>query len=146
MQIKLAHDKLFLALLGAYSSHADASRTEFINLGLTEAQPKILYILKRADGIIQKDLAKLCNIKPSTLTVMLSKMEKQNYIYKDSCYVSGKKRAYSIHLTEEGKEKAEQLENIIELLESKGFTGFTTEEKNNLLDMLGKVEENMRKI
>ncbi len=125
---KLAHDKLFLALLGAYSSHADASRTEFINLGLTEAQPKILYI------------------KPSTLTVMLSKMEKQNYIYKDSCYVSGKKRAYSIHLTEEGKEKAEQLENIVELLENKGFTGFTTEEKNKLLDMLGKVEENMRKI
>ncbi|MCI9079528.1 MAG: MarR family transcriptional regulator [Lachnospiraceae bacterium] len=141
----MSHDKLFLALMGAYSSHADASRIEFINLGLTEAQPKILYILKRADGIIQKDLAELCNIRPSTLTVMLSKMEKQNYIYKDPCYVSGKKRAYSIHLTEEGQEKAEQLENIVESLENKGFMGFTTKEKQNLLDMLGRIEKNMRK-
>lgn len=131
--------------MGAYSSHADASRTEFINLGLTEAQPKILYILKRTDGIIQKDLAELCNIRPSTLTVMLSKMEKQNYIYKDSCYVSGKKRAYSIHLTNEGKKKADKLEYIIESLEDKGFTGFTKEEKTTLLDMLGRIEENMRK-
>lgn len=87
MQIKLVHDKLFLALLRAYSSHAGASRTEFIKPGLTEVQPKILYILKWADCIIQKDLAELCNVKPSALTVMLSKMEKQSYIYKDTCYV-----------------------------------------------------------
>lgn len=131
--------------MGAYSSHADASRTEFINLGLTEAQPKILYILRRTDGIIQKDLAELCNIRPSTLTVMLSKMEKQNYIYKESCYVSGKKRAYSIHLTNKGKKKADKLEYIVESLEDKGFTGFTNEEKTILLDMLGRIEENMRK-
>lgn len=59
-------------------------------------------------------------------------------IWKKTCiqYTSDKRR----------QKKAEQLENIVELLENKGFTGFTAEEKNNLLYMLGKVEENMRKI
>ncbi len=141
----MLHDKLFLALLGASSAHADASRTEFARLGLTEAQPKILYILNRTSGIVQKELAELCNIRPSTLTVMLARMENQNYIYKEVCYVSGKKRAYKIHLTEKGKEKAEQLEYIIDKLEDKGFEGFTEEEKYILLNLLSRIEENMHK-
>lgn len=140
----MLHDKLFLALLGASSAHAEASRKEFAELELTEAQPKILYILKRTDGIIQKELAGVCNIRPSTLTVMLAKMEKQNYICKKQCYVSGKKRAYKIYLTKEGKEKADKLEYVVESLENKGFEGFTEEEKCTLLNMLGRVEENMR--
>lgn len=141
----MLHDKLFLALLGASSAHADASRAEFARLGLTEAQPKILYILNRTSGIVQKELAELCNIRPSTLTVMLARMENQDYIYKEMCYVSGKKRAYKIHLTEKGKEKAGQLEYVIEELENKGFEGFTEEEKHDILSLLGRIEENMHK-
>lgn len=140
----MLHNKLFLALLGASSAHADASRTAFAQLGLTEAQPKILYILKRTGGIVQKELAQVCNIRQSTLTVLLSKMESQDYIYKEICYVSGKKRAYKIYLTRKGKEKADELENVVETLENKGFKGFSEEEKKSLLIMLGRVEENMR--
>ena len=55
-----------------------------------------------------------------------------------------KKRAYKIHLTKEGKEKADQLEDVIESLENKGFEGFTQSERNIMLDMLGRIEENMR--
>ena len=49
-----------------------------------------------------------------------------------------------IHLTKEGKEKADQLEDVIESLENKGFEGFTQSERNIMLDMLGRIEENMR--
>ena len=140
----MVHDKLFLALLGASSAHADASRKAFTELNLTEAQPKILYILRRTNGIVQKELAGICNIRPSTLTVMLTKMEEQGYICKEQCYVSGKKRAYKIYLTKKGKEKADKLEYVIESLENKGFEGFSQNEKNTLLDMLGRIEENMR--
>lgn len=140
----MLYNKLFLALLGASSAHADASRTAFASLGLTEAQPKILYILNRADGIVQKELAELCNIRPSTLTVILSKMEDQNYIYKKTCYVSGRKRAYKVYLTAKGKETATQLEYTIEKLENKGFKGFTEEEKQAVLKLLGRIETNMQ--
>lgn len=137
--------KLFLSLIGASSAHAEASRQVFSAMGLTEGQPKILYVLYRKDGCIQKDLAEVCRIRQSTLTVLLEKMEKQNLIYRESCYVSGKKRAYKVFMTENGREKAEYLESQVEILEEKGFAGFSKDERNCLLQLLTRVEENMRK-
>lgn len=140
----MKHEKLFLALLGASSAHAEASRKQFQELGLTDGQPKILYILKRQDGQVQKDLAAVCKIRPSTLTVLLSRLEKQNLIYKEGCYVSGKKRAFKIYLTEQGRNIAEKLEKTVEELEKKSFADFSKEEKQTLLRLLAKVENNMQ--
>lgn len=143
--IKMKHNKLFLALLAASSAHAEVSRRAFTELGLTEGQPKILYILKREPGPVQKELAALCGIRQSTLTVLLSKLEQQKYIYKEPDSVSGGKKAYRIHLTKEGNAMAEQLEQIVENLEEQGFTGFSIEEREQLLEMLDRVENNMKK-
>lgn len=139
----MVHEKLFLALLRASSAHAEASRVEFAKLEITEGQPKILFTLRRANGIVQKELAEVCRVRQSTLTVLLTKMEKQGYIYKESCYVSGRKRANKIYLTEKGWEKAEELEGVVEELEERGFAGFSEEEKQTLLELLTRVEENM---
>lgn len=140
----MGHEMLFLGLLGASSAHADASRREFAKLELTEGQPKILFTLRRANGIVQKELAEVCKVRQSTLTVLLTKLEKQGYIYKDSCYVSGKKHAYRICLTEAGWKKADELEKVVEDLEEQGFTGFSEEERRLLLELLTRVEQNMR--
>lgn len=140
----MVHQKLFLALLGASSAHAESSRKEFTALGLTEGQPKILYILLSHDGVVQKDLAEICGIRQSTLTVLLGKLEKQGYIYKEVCYVSGRKRAYEIYLTEQGREMAKKLNAVVEELESKSFVGFSEEERIRLLEMLARVEENLK--
>lgn len=102
----MVHDKLFLALLGASSAHADASRKAFAELNLTEAQPKILYILRRTDGIVQKELAGICNIRPSTLTVMLSKMENKITYVKNS--VMFQEKNVHIKYTLPKKEKKKQ--------------------------------------
>lgn len=85
----MACDKIFLALLAASSAHAEASRKAFTAMGLTEGQPKVLYILNRQDGYVQKDLAEFCGIRQSTLTVLLSKMEKQNFIKKNPVMYQG---------------------------------------------------------
>lgn len=140
----MAQEKLFLALLGASSAHADSSRKEFGRLGLTDGQPKILYILQRCDGVVQKDLASICGIRQSTLTVLLGNLEKQGFICKEACYVSGGKRAYKILLTDAGKEMATRLDVAVEELESKSFRGFSEEEKASLLELLSRVEENLR--
>jgi len=139
----MIHQKLFLALMGASSAHAESSRKKFAALGLTEGQPKILYILLTKDGVVQKDLAEICGIRQSTLTVLLSKLEEQGYIYKEICYVSGRKRAYEIYLTAQGREMAENLNEVVEDLESKSFAGFSEKEKVALLEMLARVEENL---
>lgn len=140
----MKEDKLFLALLGASSAHADASRQMFASLGLTEGQPKILYILNDGDGIVQKDLANMCGVKQSTLTVLLGKMESEGYIYKEICYVSGMKRAYKVLLTEKGKEKANQLEEAVNRLEQKSLKDFSEGEREMIFKLLRKIEKNMR--
>lgn len=131
-------------MLGTSSAHADASRRFFADLGLTEGQPKILYILRRNPGILQKDLAELCGIRPSTLTVLLRKMEVENFIYKESCSVSGGKKAYKICLTNEGQAMADRLEEVVEFLEKKGFSGFSEAERKTLLALLSRIDANMR--
>ena len=62
-------EKFFLALLETQKAHWELSRKGFQKLELTDGQPKILYILLRREGCVQKDLAEVCRIRPSTLTV-----------------------------------------------------------------------------
>jgi len=137
-------EKFFLRLLAVSSAHAEMSRSAFTKLGLTEGQPKILYILRRNDGIVQKDLADYCGIRQSTLTVLLSKMEALGFIRREACYISGGKRAFKILLTDEGHIIANKLEAVVEDLEAKCFKGFSEKERKLLLNMLAKVEENIK--
>lgn len=140
----MKYDKVFMALMGAFSAHGDASRQIFNDLGLTESQPKILYILKYNEGIVQKEFAQLCAIKPSTMAVQLSRMEKEDLIRKESCYISGGKKAYQIYLTQKGKHIADSLTDRIDRLEDISFQGFSEAEKLKLLSMLEQVEDNLK--
>jgi len=140
----MVHNKIFLALLGASSAHSDSSRKVFTALDLTEGQPKILYLLRLHDGIVQKELAEKCNIRQSTLTVLLTKMEAVGLVRKETCYVSGMKRAYRVYLTELGREKAEALEVELVKLEDKAFKGFSAEDRQKILRWLAQIEDNLR--
>ncbi len=140
----MKYDKIFMAILGASAAHGEASRQIFNDYGLTESQPKILYILDFNEGIIQKDFASLCAIKPSTMTVQLARLEKEGLIRKESCYISGGKKAYRIYLTKRGKEIADSLIERIDNIEAVSFNGFTSEERTQLLSMLERVEGNLK--
>lgn len=141
----MKYDMIFMALLGATAAHGEASRLVFNDLGLTEAQPKILYILNGFEGMVQKDFANLCAIKPSTMTVQLARMEQEGLVRREACYVSGGKKAYRVFLTEKGKAIAESLTDRIQSLEDRSFQGFSEEERVQLLSMLERVEENLKK-
>lgn len=138
------YQKLFLALLGSSSAHADASRRVFSDLGLSEGQPKILYILRQTGGLMQKILAKQCGIKESTLTVALSKMEASGLIRRERAVTEKGKASYRVFLTEKGSEMAIRLETEIERLEACGLRGFSKEEQSVLLAMLSRVTQNLK--
>lgn len=140
----MEREKIFWVLIKAQSAHAQASRKVFNRLQLTEGQPKILYLLRRNDGYVQKELAQICGIKQPTLTELLRRMEEKKYIRKEKVYVSGMKRAYKIYLTKEGREKADELEKEVELLEDRAYMGFSEEEKDLVLDFLLRIENNMK--
>ena len=139
-------DKLFIALLNAYSAHSKKSRNACQTLGLSSGQPKVLYVLKQNEGKLQKEIAELCAVEQSTMTVLVKSMETKNWIRREPVVVSGGKRAYSLYLTAEGNDLAQKIESVVENLEKAGFQGFSEAEKASLLVLLGRVEENLLRL
>ncbi len=138
------YDKLFLALMGASAAHAEASRAVFARLGLTAGQPKVLYILRRGDGLVQKRLAYLCGVTQPTLTGVLAGMEKKGLVRRERTAAEGCKTAVRVFLTEEGRRTADILEEEVEALEARGFAGFSPEKREEILQTLCKITENIR--
>ena len=138
------YDRLFLAILGTSSVHDDASRKRYMKYGLTDGYPKIFYLLSCEEGVIQKQLADSCGVKQATLTVILKKMEANNWIRRERGLSSTGKAVYRVFLTDQGRAISDSLEKEAEELETIAFSGFTSDEKNMLLSMLSRVSDNMR--
>lgn len=140
----MSDKKFFLTMMNAYGAHRDSSLSGFRALGLSDGQPKILYILYNSDGYVQNELAKRCNLKPSTMTVALERLEADGYIKKEQTHVSGGKSAKRVSLTEKGRRRAEEVTALTEELEEKCFKGFSDEEKQTLFTLLERVTENLK--
>ena len=137
------HKIFFLALLEASDAHWNMTRKGFQKLGLSDGLPKVLYILQAFEGCTQKTLAEYCKVKPPTMTVLLKRMENLNFIYKKKVIISAGKSAYEIYLTDEGKKKAKAVVELMEGTDKMCFAGFSDSEKEQLLNMLNKVTQNL---
>ena len=127
---KLTLNKLFfLSLLELSAAHAKKSREIFTTLGVSDAQPKILYILLAEDGWLQKDLAEFCKISPASMTILLNNMEKKDLVKRKKTQLSNGKRAFQIYLTEK--------------LEELTLSDFSQEEKDQLFSLMDKVCHNL---
>lgn len=137
-------DKIFLALLDTQAAHWAKSREKFAKLKLSDAQPKVLYILRAVEGCVQKDLAAVCQIKPSTMAVLLTKMEKEGLIVRKAKCQSNGKRANEIFFTEKGRQISDELDRIIDELEEISLKGLSDEEKKMLFTLLERVTLNLK--
>ncbi len=137
-------EKLFLALLTTSGAHWERIRKDFDHLGLTEGQPKILYILKRNEGIKQKELALMCGIRESTLTVLLRRMEGLGFVEKTATKASTGKAAKIVTLTAKGRLIAEEVDTCIDHWEEKSFQGFSKEERDQVFALLERVRMNLK--
>lgn len=134
---------LHVALIGASSLHKKRSRDAFQAIGLSDGQPKVLAHLLAEEGLLQRELASLCMVEPATMTVLLRKMATDGLIWKDSVRVQGK-RAYRIYLTDKGRSQGEKAMQMVANLENESFRGFSEEEKDQLVNLLLRVFENLR--
>ncbi len=134
---------LHVALINTYSAHRRCCFREFQKLDLSTGQPKVLSILYREEGHLQKDLAMRCHVEPATMTSLLSNMEKKNLIRKEAVYVSGGKRANAVYLTETGRDMAIRVNKIIDDMEEISFKDFTEDEKAQLIGLLNRIESNL---
>ncbi|NLJ96588.1 MAG: MarR family transcriptional regulator [Clostridiales bacterium] len=139
-------DELHLALINSYMTHKKRSFQCFQDLDLTTGQPKVLTVLNKDEGYLQKDLAKRCHVEPATMTSLLNNMEKKNLIYKEPVYVSGGKRANSVYLTEKGRQLANKVIEIVNNIEEISFKNFNDDEKYTLINLLNRVTTNLETI
>lgn len=136
-------EPLIVSLLSASAAHQKSCWSGFRELDLSPGQPKVLSSLRVQEGYLQKELAALCHVEPATMVVLLSNMEKRGMIRKEVDHVSGGKRAFRIYLTEEGRRLAGKVNCVVEEIEEKGFAGFSEEEKDQLICLLGRLAENL---
>ncbi|WP_027308633.1 MarR family winged helix-turn-helix transcriptional regulator [Caloramator sp. ALD01] len=113
-------------------------------LDLYPGQPPLLFTLYKNDGQSQREIADKLHIKPATITVMLNRMEKAGLVTRRQDVED--QRISRVYLTEKGREKCEQLKNIMVDLNEHCFGNFTEEEKEVFKTLLEKMAENIEKV
>ena len=113
-------------------------------LGIYPGQIPVLGLVAKKDGLSQRELAKILNIKPPTVNVSVQRLEKAGFLYKKADEKD--QRVTRIYLTEKGKEtKAKALERIRKN-EAVMLEGFSEAEQCLLRRFLEQILVNIEKI
>ncbi len=140
----MPENKTFYSLLT--SAMSLLNRRDWIDsreINLSTGQPKVLLLLKDNQGLLQKEIASCCMVKPATMTVLLKNMEKSGLIRKEKIISKAGKKAYSIYLTDEGEKKAKAVESSFNTIENEAFTDISMQDKNNFFTMIEKISQNL---
>lgn len=103
-------------------------------------QGRILCIIKDNPGITQKDLCKKISMRQQSISELLKKLEKNNYISR--CPSDKDKRTFRFFLTEEGKKLALPPAEVIKTM-YQFFSCLSAEEQKNMADYLVRIRHNV---
>lgn len=110
-------------------------------LDLHIGQPMMLGLLNEKDGRSQSDLAKEMLIKPATISAMVKRLEKKNYVIRKRD--SNDERVSNVYLTEKGRDVFNQLDEYKNTMESIVFDGFSDSERETMKGYLERVMDNL---
>lgn len=135
-------DSLYFTFLDTSRRHYLRTHSLLGEIGVYHGQPPLLCALEENDGLSQRELADILNIAPSTITVMLKRMEKAGLIFRKQD--SKDQRVSRVYLTEEGKIKCIKAKEAINDLSKECFKDFSLEEKERLKQLLEKMGKNLK--
>ncbi|MBQ8821376.1 MAG: MarR family transcriptional regulator [Lachnospiraceae bacterium] len=138
-------EMLFISTRDTQNLHWKRSKKGFQELELTDGQPKVLFVLREYEGCVQKDLAGMCDVKPSSMTLLLDGLEQKGLIERVKTIIPSGKRAFRIFLTQKGKAVADKVYELMETIEEECFEGISEEERQQLFDLLRRVRENLHR-
>ena len=107
-----------------------------------ENREKLLLIIKDNEGSTQKDLANYFNVKYSSMSERINKLENLGYI--ERVHEDGNLKNNKIYITQSGKQAATQCRRILGDIETKLFKGFSKKEIANLEKTLIVLLENSK--
>ena len=126
----------------------DMERKKFLGpklqvMGLTvgEGQARALRTLLEEGPMTQKQLADLCMRDAATMSRNIDRLEKAGLLKRENN--PGCRRSYLICLTEEGKEKAKQVQKIFRELDERIWGDIPEKEMEQLYETLLRIERNL---
>lgn len=113
-----------------------------LKYGLVKGQAQLLLIIRDNEDCTQKDLANYFNVKYSSMSERLNKLEDLGYIERTQ---DGDNLKYKrITITSEGKAAAVQCRRILNDIEGNLFKDFSDKEVSQFEKMLMRVVENSK--
>lgn len=128
-------------LFKTFHAQRNQIRPYMHDIGLSSGQPKVLGYLLEHDDVMQKDVAKYCDIEPATVSKMLEPMEKNQLIIRKA--VTGNRRAGCISISEKGKTAYETWKVHCTNVEEKMLQDFSEEERQQFISFLSRAYVNL---
>ncbi|MBQ7225781.1 MAG: MarR family transcriptional regulator [Clostridia bacterium] len=117
---------------------AASTTNEYLN---QKASRFILFTLGINDGISQNDIVRATHLKGSTISVALSKLEKDGYVKRVND--SYDQRQIRVYLTESGEKLNRERRELIQSMQDKAFKGLTAKEEKNAAFVLSTMIKNL---
>lgn len=105
--------------------------------GRYREQSRLLLLIAENDGVIQRDLAEEMDVRPSSMTEMLAKMEQFGLVERKQDEKD--QRVMHIFLTEQGKNVTEESQNATKKMTDTLFEGLSGEEIRQMLALTEKL-------
>ncbi|MSR12749.1 MAG: MarR family transcriptional regulator [Gammaproteobacteria bacterium] len=110
-------------------------------LGLTRAQWAVLAHLKRSDGVQQKTLAQLIDIKPITLARHIDRLEAEGWVERRDDPED--RRAKRVFLLPKATPMLESLRKLGQKVRKQALDGVSAQEEELVLSVLQRVRDNL---
>ena len=111
------------------------------NIEINSAQGRIMFALWKEDGISINELAKKTQLKKSTLTSMLDRLEKMGYVKRRRCRKD--RRKILIHRTEKDKKLESKYVELSEEMTRIYCKGFSEKEIDRFENYLSRILDNL---
>nr|WP_315024516.1 MarR family transcriptional regulator [uncultured Aminipila sp.] len=105
--------------------------------GIYHGQANLLLIILKNDGASQRDLAEQLDVRPSSMTEMLTKLEQSGMVLRKQD--DKDQRVMRIYLTEEGKRAAEEIAESKDAFAESFFSALNEDEQEQLLILIEKL-------
>lgn len=134
-------DSLYYLFLEIQKLYYFRMRNLLDEIGIYKGQPHMLYILGKRDGQSQRELAEGLNVKASTITVMINRMEKADLVERRQDPYD--QRISRVHLTDKGRETCKKSNKIIKQIQNECFGNLTPEEQVILKRLFTQIRDNL---
>lgn len=103
-------EDIAFAITIASKEIADSFNNVVLSYGVTRSQCVAMYYISKSESITQKDLASYMHIRESTMTGLLDRLQRDGLIERK--VNSEDMRKKSIYLSQKGKKKLREIEDI----------------------------------